>query len=93
MSTLTFGIQTGEKFRIEFDYYARGRLYSGEFQSPVAIAQGERVELSYNPLNPNENSRSSGSAAGLGRSSLLAAGVAGSVVLSLVWLALMRGCR
>ena len=50
MSTLTFGIQTGERFRIGFDYYAHGRLYSDKFRSPMAIPQRERINVSYNPL-------------------------------------------
>jgi hypothetical protein len=53
LSTLAFGFQTTKKFRITFDYYAHGRLYSGEFQSSVAIPQNERIPITYNPLDPN----------------------------------------
>ncbi|WP_433969434.1 hypothetical protein [Tunturiibacter gelidiferens] len=60
LSTLAFGFQTGERFRIAFDYYAHGRLYSDEFQSPVAIPQNERIPVTYNPLHPEQNSRSHG---------------------------------
>ena len=88
---MTMGLQTGEKFRILFDYYAHGRLYSGEFQSPVAIAQGSKIPISYNPLSPNQNTYSSSSAAGSGRQ-ILTIGIAGSILLSLIWLALLRGC-
>lgn len=90
LNTLTLGFQTGQKFRIAFDYYAHGQIYSDEFGSPTAIAQNTRIPVSYNPLNPRENSRISGSTSA--RSSLVAFGVAGSVVLSLVWFALLRGC-
>jgi hypothetical protein len=58
LSTLALGFQTGEKFRIAFDYYAHGRLYSDEFQSPIAIPQNERILITYNPLHPEQNSRS-----------------------------------
>ncbi len=91
MNTLTLGIQTGEKFRIAFDYYAHGKLYSGEFQSPVAIPQGATIAIRYNPLSPEENSRSGGASSGTGRH-LIAFGIAGSVVLSLIWLTFLRGC-
>lgn len=90
MNTLTLGFQTQDKFRIAFDYYAHGRLYSDEFQSPIAIAQNEAIPIRYNPLNPVENSRSG--QAGTGRSPLLAIGIAGSIILSLIWLAMLRGC-
>ena len=94
LNTFTLGIQTGEKFRIAFDYYAHGRLYTDEFQSPVAIPQNERIALRYNPLNPQENSRSRNASGGSStRNPILAIGIAGSVVLSLVWLAVLRGCR
>jgi hypothetical protein len=92
LSTFTLGIQTGEKFRITFDYYAHGRLYSDEFQSPVAIPQNERIPITYNPLHPEQNSRTSSPNAAPARSPLIAFGIAGSIVLSLLWLTLMRGC-
>ena len=95
LSNLAFGFSTQKKFRITFDYYAHARLYSGEFQSDAAIPQNERIPLTYNPLDPQQNSRDSASA---GASSdvqppLLAVGIAGSILLSLLWLAILRGCR
>ena len=92
MNTFTLGIQTGEKFRIAFDYYAHGRLYSDEFQSAVAIPQNERIPVAYNPLRPEQNSRTSGSEASPARSPLIGLGIVGSIVLSLVWLAVLRSC-
>ena len=92
LNTLSLGIQTGEKFRITFDYYAHGRLYSGEFQSPIAIPQNERIPLTYNPLHPEQNSLTSSPDARSTRNPLIGIGVAGSILLSLVWLAILRGC-
>ena len=92
LNTLTFGIQTGEKFRIAFEYYAHGRLYSGDFQSPIAIPQDERIPIRYNPLKPEENDRASNPRSSP-RTSLIGIGVAGSITLSLLWLALLHGCR
>lgn len=95
LSPLAFGFQTGEKFRITFDYYAHGRLYSDEFQSPVAVAQNERIAVSYNPLDPVQNSRSSRGTVGppASRRAKITIGVVGSVVLSLLWLGILRGCH
>ena len=94
LNTLRIGIQTGEKFRIAFSYQAAGRPFSDEFQSRTAIPQGDRLPIAYNPLNPQQNSRNSSSARD--RSSTpsprIAVGIAGSLVLSLLWLALLRGC-
>jgi hypothetical protein len=94
MNTLTLGIQTGEKFRIAFDYYVHGRLYSDEFQSPVAIPQNDRIPITYDPLHPERNSRTSdsGPSSRPMRNPLIAIGIAGSVILSLIWLTMMRGC-
>jgi hypothetical protein len=92
MNTFSLGIQTGEKFCIAFDYYAHGKLYSDEFQSAVAIPQDEHILITYNPLRPEQNSRTSGPNATPARSPLIAIGIMGSVVLSLLWLAVMRGC-
>ena len=92
LSTLAFGFQTGEKFAISFEYYAHGQLYSGEFQSPIAIPQSETIPLTYNPLNPSENSRAP-TGTGLNKPPLLGIGIAGSIILSLIWLVILRGCR
>ena len=95
LSPLAFGFQTGEKFRITFDYYAHGQLYSGEFQSPVAIAQNEKIAIAYNPLRPSENSRdaTTGLAGTLTRPPLLAIGIAGTLFFSLVWLFWLHSCH
>ena len=89
VNTLTLGIQTGQKFRIAFEYYAHGRLYSGGFESPVAIEQNATVPLWYNPLRPQENTYTAGPAAGGGA---IAIGVAASILVSLVCLGVLRGC-
>ena len=91
LNTLTVGLQTGEKYRVVFEYYAHGRLYSGEFQSPVAIAQNSSIPIRYNPLLPNENTYSNGAGPGDGLH-LVALGVAGSLLLSAIWFAFLRGC-
>ena len=97
MNTWKLGIQTGEKFRITFDYYAHGKLHSDEFQSPVAIPQDTPVTIRYNPFAPEQNDRTSGpnlrTPGSSPRSAQLIIGVAGSVVLSLLWLGILRGCR
>jgi hypothetical protein len=93
LSPLAFGFSTRQKYRITFDYYAHGRLYSGEFQSPVAIPQNEHIPISYNPLNPAENTRVNSPTGNPGKPPLLAIGITGSIILSLAWLAVLRGCH
>jgi hypothetical protein len=96
LGNLAWGFSTRERFRITFDYYAQSRLYSGEFQSPVAVPQNETIPISYNPLNPQENSRDRDSGSAVtpgGKPPILAVGIAGSILLSLLWLAILRGCR
>lgn len=93
LNTLTLGIPTTRRFRLTFDYYAHGRRYSGEFQSDVAMPQDEQLPVRYNPFHPEQNSLAGDTGAGSSaRGSLFIFGVAGSVVLSLLWLAFLRGC-
>ena len=92
LRAMAFGLPT-PKFRITFDYYAHGRLYSDAFNAPKAIPQGEQIPLTYNPLDPKENSRTQSPTASPGtRSPLIAVGIIGSVVLSLAWLLVLRSC-
>ena len=97
MNTWTLGIQTQEKYRITFDYYAHGKLYSDEFQSPIALAQNTPVPIHYNPLAPEQNDRTSGPSRRPANSNprrpQIVIGILGSVVLSLLWLAILRGCH
>jgi hypothetical protein len=93
LSTLAFGFQTTQKFRITFHYYAHGRLYSGEFQSSLAIPQNERFPITYNPFDPQQNSRALIPNPTTTRPPLVTIGIAGSIVLSLLWLAILRGCH
>ncbi|MCU1323619.1 MAG: hypothetical protein JWM43_3268 [Acidobacteriaceae bacterium] len=91
-NALTLGIRTDpNRFLISFTYYAHAKAYTGEFTSPTYLEQDARFPITYNPLNPQENSKSASSSAG--RSPLFAIGVAGSVILSLVYLTFMRGCN
>ncbi len=93
LNTLTLGLPTTRRFRLTFDYYAHGRVHSGEFEANHAIPQNSRLPVRYNPLNPAQNSLAENSdTSGGARPSLLLFGVAGSVVLSLLWLAFLRGC-
>ena len=95
LRAMAFGIPSTANFRITFDYYAHGRLYSDEFQSRTAIPQSEEITISYNPLAPEQNSRSKRSSATPGQTKppILAIGIAGSIILSLAWLAVLRGCH
>jgi hypothetical protein len=94
LSTLVIGYNTREKFRITFDYYAHGRLYSDEFQSPTAIPQNTTFPITYNPLDPAENSRTNHpTEAPANAPPTWLIGIAGSIVLSLLWLLILRSCH
>lgn len=93
LGPLAFGFSTRQKFRVTFDYYAHGRLYSSDFQSPTAIPQNEQIPIAYNPLNPAENTRANSPTASQGQPPLIAIGIAGSIILSLAWLAVLRSCH
>ncbi|MFY9936106.1 MAG: hypothetical protein WAK33_04520 [Silvibacterium sp.] len=97
MNTLTLGIAPeANRFSVSFTYCAHAQTFSGEFTSPVAMEQGRTFPVFYNPLKPQENRQSESGATGsglTGRSPLFAIGIAGSVVISLLYLAMMQGCN
>lgn len=91
LQTLAFGLPNAKHFTIDFTYHAHGKDFSGSFASPVAIGQGETITVCYNPLNPVENDKTfSSPPRGM---PLFAFGVAGSIVISLIYLGLVRGCN
>lgn len=92
MNTLSLGIATSRnQFIISFSYYAHAKTFCDEFISPVAMGKGETFPVFYNPLNPQQNSRSE--SAPTSRVPVFAYGVAGSIVISLLYLAMMGGCQ
>jgi hypothetical protein len=92
MNTLTLGIATRpNQFIVSFSYYAHAKTFCDEFTSPVAMGNGETFPVFYNPLNPQQNSRSE--SAPSNRVPLFAYGVAGSIVISLLYLGMMGGCQ
>jgi hypothetical protein len=89
---LAFGIPTTRHFRITYNYFANGCLHSGEFMSAKAIPQGTLFPIRYNPKAPHQSEHKS-SPKGDVRGWLIGIGMVGSCVLSLLWVALTRGCR
>jgi hypothetical protein len=90
MNTLTLGIFAGSgPFLISFIYHAHGKLYSNEFTSPTYLEQGTVFPIFYNPLAPHQNSKLA--SAPTSRAPLI--GIAGSVLLSLLYLTIMHGCN
>jgi hypothetical protein len=88
---LAFGIPTSKHFLISFSYYAHGQTFTDEFRSPTYLEQGKAFNITYNPLEPQQNSKSA--AIPTTKTPLFAIGIAGSVIISLIWFVMMRGCR
>lgn len=88
-SALAFGLTSKKHFRIAYNYRAGNELHTGECFSETARPQGSLFPIHYDPDLPHI-SRSSNVTQQ--RVPLLAIGFAGSIVLSLVWLLVLRGC-
>ena len=89
---LAFGVPIRKHFRISYNYFANDELHLGEFWSIVAVPQGQLFPIRYNPEAPHQNSHAS-SPQSVTRSPLLVIGIVGSIVLSVAWFALLRGCH
>lgn len=76
------------QFRICFTYRAHGITFTDAFMSERAVAQGEVFPLRYNPLRPSQNTKSDGA----GKAPLLSIGIAVSIIMALLFLAMARGC-
>jgi hypothetical protein len=88
---LAFGIPTSKHFLITFTYYAHGKTYTDEFTSPTNLEQGATFPITYNSLAPQQNSKSASTP--ITKTPLFAIGIAGSIIFSLIWLAILRGCN
>jgi len=92
---LAFGVPSGKHFRIRYNYYADGALHEGQLYSATAMPQNTLFPVRYNPDLPHEHSHDQIAAPGApgSRRAVFVVGVVGSVVLSLAWFAVLRGCR
>ena len=88
--SMAFGLTSKKHFRIAYNYLVEGELHTGECFSERAIPQGSLFPIHYDPELPHVNRSSDGEAPP--RISLIAIGIAGSIVLSLAWLLILRGC-
>ncbi len=87
---LAFGLPSSKHFHITYNYWAGDALHTGDFFSADAVPQGNIFPIRYNPDEPhtNQHSRSTPPT----KIPLIAIGIAGSVILSLAWLLVLRGC-
>jgi len=88
---LAFGAPSDKHFRIRYNYNANGEIHEGEFYSEKAIPQGTLFPIRYNPEAAHENTHSAATPST--RSAMIAIGIIGSVILSLAWFAILRGCH
>ena len=93
---LAFGIPTTKHFRITFNYWApnpegKPELHSSEFMSEKAIPQGTLFPITYDPEAPHHHSHST--TPSTSRTPVLVVGIIGSLILSLAWFAVLRGCH
>jgi len=89
------GVPSGKHFRIRYNYYADGAHHEGELYSATPVPQNTLFPIRYNPDLPKEHSHDSTtvSSAPDPRRAMVMIGIVGSVLLSAVWLAFLRGCH
>src|SRR5215469_11201378 len=101
---LAFGLPSMRHFHITFNYWAPNadnidELHTGELTSEKAMHVGTLFPIRYNPEAPYQTIQSdteplpSNDAPMTTRNPLLIIGILGSVVLSLVWLLILRRSR
>jgi hypothetical protein len=94
---LAFGAPTNKHFRITYNYWAQNadgidELHTGELTSEKAMPQGTLFPIRYNPDTPHDTHSLASGTATASRVPVFAIGLIGSVILSLVWLLILRGC-
>ena len=89
---LAFGWPTQKHFRIRYNYFADGELHDGEFASERALPQGHLFPIRYDPDTPHEHMHPASPPAPKTRGPVIALGIAGSLLLTLIGMVLVRGC-
>jgi hypothetical protein len=90
---LAFGIPLSKHFRISYNYFANGELHNGQFSSAKAIPQGNLFPIRYNPDEPHLHAHDASTPPTSTLGPILIIGIIGSIILSLAWFAVLRGCH
>ncbi len=90
---LAFRISTSKHFRISYNYFVNDDIHTGEFDSDKPIPQSTLFPIRYNPDAPHENSHDTSRTPQGARATLLTIGILGSLILSIAWFAILRGCH
>lgn len=91
---MAFGLPTLKRFHITFNYWAGEELRTGEFDAEKPVPQGTLFPITYDPEAPQVFCVGGGEEESpTPRKAQLVIGVVGSIVLSLAWLLVLRGCR
>jgi hypothetical protein len=88
---LAFGAPSSQRFRIRYNYFANGQTHEAELFSATAMPQHSLFPVRYNPADIREHTHIDGNPTST-RNPLIAFGIIGSIILSLVWLLILRGC-
>jgi len=88
---LAFGAPSSKRFRIRYNYFANGETHQAELFSATAMPQNTLFPIRYNPADIRDHTHTNGAPTST-RNPLIAFGVLGSIILSLVWLFILRGC-
>jgi hypothetical protein len=91
------GIPTDKHFRIAYNYNAPGpsghdELHTGEFSAAKPMPQGTLFPIRYNPDSPHDHTHPNAHSTTT-RPPILLIGILGSLILSLAWFAVLRGCH
>lgn len=87
--SLAFGVTSKKHYRIGYNYLVGDELHTGECYSEIARPQGSLFPVQYDPDSPHIHRSDSGAEP---RIPLWMIGIAGSILLTLVWLLVLRGC-
>jgi hypothetical protein len=91
---IAFGLPSDKHFRIRYNYFANGEHHEGQFYSRTAMPQNTLFPIHYNPNEPlNHLHAYSSVTVPTPRSTRLIIGIIGSLILSIAWFAVLRGCH
>jgi hypothetical protein len=92
---IAFGLPSSKHFRITYNYFANGEHHNGEFYSATAIPQNTLFPIHYDPDVPQSHTHDNATTSGTPdpRRAMIVIGILGSLVLSMAWFAILRGCH
>lgn len=90
---LAFGLPASRHFHITYNYWVKDQLHTADLYAEKPIPQGTLFPIRYDPDEPHRSQHADSPLPSNTKAPLITIGIIGSIILSTLWLLVLRSCH